>query len=233
MEEKHETDKKRTKLFNSFSALSKATTRAQRAVEQALPKTPNRRKAVQREIFRRSAIQNDAGDDPIERSKPVHTLSDNVKQQVENFYRCDDISRRAPGKKDVVSVEENGSCGKYQTRHLTSSVNEVFALFQAEYPKVKISWCKFASLCLADVLLSTKIPRNVCLCKYHEHITIALEVLHKAVPTIPAYSHEVPVTFLCDKVQQECWLNKCASCSDGGGFQRRYKLGEDDSKPGT
>ena len=67
----------------------------------------------------------------------------------------------------------------------------------------------------------------------HKNVVIALEVLHKAVPTIPAYSHESPVTFLCDKVQQECWLNKCASRSDGRGFQRRYTLGEDDNKPVT
>ena len=130
MEEKHETKKKRTKPFNSFSVLAKATTRAQRAIEQALPKTPNRRKAVQRELFRQSAIQNDAGDKPIERPKLVHTLSDDLKQQVENFYRHDDISRQAPCRKDVVSMKGNGSCTKYQTRHLTSSFNKVFALFQ-------------------------------------------------------------------------------------------------------
>ena len=29
------------------------------------------------------------------------------------------------------------------------------------------------------------------------------------------------------------WLNKCASCSDGRGFRRRYKLGEDGNKPIT
>ena len=67
MEEKHETDKKETKPFNSFSALAKATTRAQRAIEQALPKTPNRREAVQRELFHQSAIQNVAVDKSIER----------------------------------------------------------------------------------------------------------------------------------------------------------------------
>ena len=130
MEEKHETRKKRTKPCNSFSVLAKATTRAQHAIEQTLPKTTNRRKAVQRELFRRSAIQNDAGDKPIERPELVHTLSDDLKQQVENFYRHDYISRQAPCGKDVVSVKENGSCTKYQTRHLTSSVNKVFALFQ-------------------------------------------------------------------------------------------------------
>ena len=108
MEEKHETEKKRIKPFNSFSALAKATTRSQHAIEEALPKSPNRRKGVQRELFCRSAIQNDAGDEPIERLKPVYTLSDDVKQQVENIYRCDDISHQAPGRKDVVSVKENG-----------------------------------------------------------------------------------------------------------------------------
>ena len=120
---------------------------------------------------------------------------------------------------NVVSVKQNGSRTKYQTRHLKSSVSNIFALFQEEYPKVKIGRSKFGSLGPADVLLSSKIPRNVCLCKYHENAIIVLEVFHKAFPTVLAYSHEVPVTFLCDKVQRKCWLNKCASCPDGRGFQ--------------
>ena len=105
----------------------------------------------------------------------------------------------------------------------------MFALFQEEYPKVKIGWSKFVFLRPADVLQSSKIPWNVCFCQYHKNVIIALKVLHEAIPTIPAYSHEVPVTFLCDKVQQECWLNKCENCSDGRGFHRRYTLGEDDN----
>ena len=67
---------------------------------------------MQRELFCQSAIQNVAVDEPIERPKPVHTLSDDVMQQVENLYRRDDISRQAPVRKDVVSVKENGSCTK-------------------------------------------------------------------------------------------------------------------------
>ena len=156
MEEKHETEKKWTKLLNSFSALAKATTRAEHAIEQTLPETPNRRKTVQKELFHWSAIQNDSGDEPIERLKHVLALSDDVKQQVENFYRHDNISCQAPGRKDVVSVKENGSRAKYQTRHLTLSVNKVVALFQEEYLKVKIDWNKIASLCPADMLLSSK-----------------------------------------------------------------------------
>ena len=39
MEEKHETEKKRTKPFNIFSTLAKATARAQPAIVQALQKT--------------------------------------------------------------------------------------------------------------------------------------------------------------------------------------------------
>ena len=63
-----------------------------------------------------------------------------------------------------------------------------YRIAQEEYPKVKIGRSKFTSLRPADVLLSSKIPRNVCLCMYHKNVVIALEVLHKAVPTIPAYS---------------------------------------------
>ena len=63
---------------------------------------------MQGEFFRRSTMQNDAGDEPIERPKPVYTLSDDVKQQVENFYRYDDISCQASGRKDVVCVKKMG-----------------------------------------------------------------------------------------------------------------------------
>ena len=165
MEEKHETKKKRTKPFNSFSVLAKATTWAQRAIEQALSKIPNRRKAVQREIFRRSAIQNDAGDKPIERPKLVHTLSDDLKQQVENFYRRDDISRQAPCRKDVVSVKENGSCTKYQTRHLTSSVNKAFCSFPKGQFRIKSS-----NFCRTSHPYLSKFLHFCTICRYHSNM---------------------------------------------------------------
>ena len=34
---------------------------------------------MKRELFRQSTTQNDAGDEPTERSKSVHTISDDVK----------------------------------------------------------------------------------------------------------------------------------------------------------
>ena len=104
MEEKHETEKKRTKPFKQFLSFSK---------DYKLYQKPLTEGKQCKESFFANLQYNDAGDEPIERPKPVQTLSDDVKQQVEIFYRCDDISREAPGRKDVVSVKENGSRAKY------------------------------------------------------------------------------------------------------------------------
>jgi hypothetical protein len=43
-----------------------------------------------------------------------------------NFYEQDDISRQAPGRKDVVTIRsENGEKTKMQARHLTTTINKV------------------------------------------------------------------------------------------------------------
>ena len=84
-------------------------------------------------------MQNDAGDEPIERPKPVYTLSDDVKQQVENFYRYDDISCQAPGRKDVVSVKKNGSRAKYQTRYLTYQLTRYLLFSKKNIRKLKLA----------------------------------------------------------------------------------------------
>lgn len=102
-----------------------------------------------------------------------------------------------------------------QTRHLQCSLKEVYAMFKTDYPNVKIGKSKFSELHPKHVLLSNKLPHNVCLCKYHENFIMALEALHKQVPEIPNYSEDFPSCLLCAKQSTNCWLNQCVDCKDG------------------
>ena len=57
------------------------------------------------------------------------------------------ISRQAPGRKDVVVIRSmNGEKSKVQARHLTTSINEVYAMFKEANPNIKIGRSKFADL---------------------------------------------------------------------------------------
>jgi hypothetical protein len=51
----------------------------------------------------------------------------------------------------------------------------VYALFTDANPTIKIRKNKFAELRPKHVLLSSQLPRNVCLCKYHENIIMAVK----------------------------------------------------------
>ena len=61
---------------------------------------------------------------------PHNKLSDETIRTVIKFYERDDISRQAPGRKDVVTVRDSdGTKRKMQARHLTSPINEVYGMF--------------------------------------------------------------------------------------------------------
>ncbi|CAB4014894.1 Hypothetical predicted protein [Paramuricea clavata] len=193
----------------------------------ALPKSPRRRKAVHRKLYE-SELDGSSISSSTDSPKRSDALSDELVELVKTFYQRDDISRQAPGRKDVINVrDKNGQKVSYQTRHLTSSVMETYALFCKEYPN-KIGKSKFAELRPKHVLLSSKLPHNVCLCKYHENFINAVNILHQVSPSVPLYTNEFPQSCLCNPVKRECWMNQCEQCKDGKGFRNSYPLEEND-----
>ena len=94
---------------------------------------------------------------------------------VKASYERDEISRQAPGRKDVVIIRgAGGTQNKIQARHLNMSINEVYALFTDANLTIKIGKRKFAELRPKHVLPSSQLPCNVCLWKYHENSIIAV-----------------------------------------------------------
>lgn len=200
--------------------MGKAIQRANRALKSSLPQTPKRRRTVICNLLPRFEV-----DKQRPSPKTTHTgISAETKALVQNFYERDDVSRQAPGRKDVVITRNtDGQKVQIQARHLTSSFKETYAFFQTEHPEVVIGKSKFAELRPKHVLLSNKLPRNVCMCRYHENVIMALGALNKVAPGIPCYSHEFPESVLCSPPTRNCWLNLCDDCKEAGGFRNTYK----------
>ena len=62
------------------------------------------------------------------------------------FYHRNDISRMAPGKRDVVTVCSCNGKEKVQKRHLYMSIKDTSNFFLTEHPNVKIGLTKFGYL---------------------------------------------------------------------------------------
>jgi hypothetical protein len=196
--------------FKTTQALGRAVSKAKRALIPSLPTTPKRKQAVWQSLVRKY------GESPVAETTPTRStaISEETQKTVQTFYQRDDISRQAPGRKDVVIIRENGGKSKVQARHLTTSVNEVYAMFREIHPDVMIGKSKFAELRPKHVLLSSQLPRNVCLCKYHENFIMAVDTLNKAIPGFPKYEHTLPDELVCAAATQDCWFNQCPNCQD-------------------
>lgn len=122
------------------------------------------------------------------KTKSLSALISETIDIVKAFYERDDVSRQAPGLKDVTTVKENGVKKKIQTLHLYSSIRETHALFQSEFEVLKIGKSKFSELRPEFVKVSSKLPHNVCLCRYHENFILAIKALHDVDSDFPKYT---------------------------------------------
>ena len=87
-------------------------------------------------------------------------------------------------------------------------VTETFGLFQKENPQVKIGFSKFCSLRPKNVLLQAFMPRQVCLCQYHDNVKLLCECLTKEIQSFPSYCAAFVDNFVCDSNKEECMMSK-------------------------
>ena len=199
-----QTAEEHVQAFQSSSSLGKAAARAGRA----LPKSPRKKRAVIRKLY----VDNIEPIKDKQNRPTMSALSPTIVKTVNEFYLRDDISRQAPGRKDVVSVKSTEGKVKFQIRHLMFPLREAHAMFCNENGSV-VGKSKFAELRPKHVMLSNKLPHNVCLCKYHENFISAINAFHKSVPKFPEYTASLLESFLCKNALEKCWMGKCEKCS--------------------
>ena len=106
-------------------------------------------------------------------------LPDHVVKKSRSFYEQPDISWVSPGRKDFITVKQDGRKQKVQKQYLMTTVREAFALFCDKYADVNISFSKFADLRPEHICLYSKFPHNVCLCRDHENVRLGLKFVIK------------------------------------------------------
>lgn len=194
--------------FKSAASLGKARSRAKKG----FPDSPRKKRCVLKLLF-----ESEFG--PLTNAPVIHRrsskINDETKLCVRRYFEQDDVSRQAPGRKDVVtSKRADGTKEENQARHLTSSLMETYALFKRDHSDMKIGKSKFIELKPNHVLLSNKLPHNVCLCKQHEDFINAAMAMHQHSNSFPIYSDVFTDLFLCDKPSEKCWLSNCDECSN-------------------
>ena len=124
------------------------------------------------------------------------------------FYQCNDVSRMAPGKRDVVTVRSSYGKEKVQRRHLYMSIKETFNFFLTEHPNIKTGLTKFEYLPPEQVKFSFETPANVCTCIYHQNVILTPDSIHKHVREIPLYSKTFAEGCLLS-ADEACWYDNC------------------------
>ena len=105
----------------------------------------------------------DFGDDVTVRKKTrIGSIQKETVDKVKSFYCRGDITRNAPGRRDVVTVRDEAGKKTLQNRHLVMSIKECCATFKEFNPDVKIGVSKFAEIHPPNVLFSSETPSNVC-----------------------------------------------------------------------
>lgn len=189
--------------------------KAKAKAERALPKSPRKKMAVL------AKLAADANVSVVTRQQSKRALDEETKNSVINFYLNEATSRVMPGKADVMTVRHSdGKKEKMQKRHLVMTVAEAYELFTSEQKDCKIGKSKFASLRPQNVLVTSKMPHNVCGCKYHNNMELLLQCLSKNGGTeMPSKIKDFVKLCVCDTENEDCMSGNCVNCADGSKFK--------------
>ncbi len=137
-----------------------------------------------------------------------------LNQSIKEFYLRDDISMQTPGKRDYVTIRQNGEKIQVQKRYMLMTLREAHALFVEENgPTIKIGKSKFAELRPCHVLYMSNIPENVCLCQTHENINYLLSALSSDIASAFPRNHTELITALgCNTQDFQCMSPECTRC---------------------
>jgi len=154
--------------------------------------------------------------DPNPKSHP--SLEEEVIKTIINFYQSDEYSQLMPGQKDYISVKVDGQRMQMQKRLVLNNLKELYNLFKNNYPNLKCSFSKFASLRPKHcVLAGSSGTHSVCVCPIHENVNLLIEganlksITADSQQQIKTY-HDCLARMVCDIQSTNCILGLCDKC---------------------
>lgn len=109
-----------------------------------------------------------------------YEISKEVRDSVVSLYLNNEISQPSPNERDFKYVIQNNEQIKMSIRHLMFPIKEIYGIFKADNPEVKISLTSFKKLRPKYVECFGKFPHNICICQIHENVRCALKALKQS-----------------------------------------------------
>ena len=122
-----------------------------------------------------------------------------------------------PGKRDCITIKDNGVGTTLQKRILLYNVRETYGLFLDEYvnTNITLSLTSFNELRPSNILTQSNMSHRSCLCTYHENINLLLKSLFKYIRCTPLESlQQFSSMLVCDETEEKCMFSSCLTCKN-------------------
>ena len=123
-----------------------------------------------------------------------------------------------PGKKDCVTILQNGEQMKIQKRLVLGNLRELYQQFKPSNPERKVGFSKFAMLCPKEcVLARSNGTISVCICTTHNNVKLIMtgskmdNVTGNEEVLLKHYSHATAM-LMCNPALPSCHLGTCECC---------------------
>lgn len=159
-------------------------------------------------------------------SKQGRPLSQVIVDKVIEFYMRDDNSRVLPGKKETVSVREDGAWVKKRKRLVLSTLGHLHRLYLKENPSkdLHISRSKFCELRPKECILAGKAGSHVvCVCTYHENPKLMFDHANLKSESLPSVQ-ECLNLMVCENATRSCYLRECNFCEDSVALEEALQI---------
>lgn len=142
----------------------------------------------------------------------THTLSSDTVKRVKDFYLLSEISYTCPGKRDYISISDNGQKIAKQRRLLLMNLKEAFKAFKEENDDCQISFTKFTMLRPPECILALDGAgtRNACVCMQHQNVKLIFEPM-KNMLRLERYD-DLLKKMMCAVPTDGCYLLECPYC---------------------
>lgn len=141
----------------------------------------------------------------------TRTLSAETVRCVKDFFLLPEICHTCPGKRDYITVNEDGDKIPLQRRLLLMNLKEAYKVF-VEENDCEISFTKFTMLRPPQCILALDGSgiHNVCVCMHHQNVKLIFGPM-KNMFMVETYC-ELLNKMTCDVPNENCYLNKCRNC---------------------
>ena len=149
-----------------------------------------------------------------------HPLSKQTVEIITQFYLADDNTRAMPGKKDYVSVRQEGKRVQLQKRLVLNNLRELYQRFKEDHPTLKIGFSKFAEFRPKQcVLAGSSGTHCVCVCTIHQNVKLMVQQLD--ISELSTYHHCLS-KIMCNPPSPSCYLGECSTCPDILSFKEEF-----------